>query len=37
MQGGSIAEAFESLYDAGGAGWHGIENPEKHIEEVTGT
>jgi hypothetical protein len=33
---GSILDAFEALYDAGGNGWDGVENPEQYIEEVTG-
>ena len=37
MKEGSISEAFEALYDAGGSGWKGIENPQEYIEEVTGT
>jgi hypothetical protein len=33
---GSLSDAFEALYDAGGRGWDSIDDPQKHLEEVTG-
>lgn len=34
---GSAAEAFERLRSAGADGWDAIDDPQKHIEEVSGT
>ncbi len=33
---GTMMEAFEALYDAGGSGWDGIEDPQQFINEVVG-
>jgi hypothetical protein len=36
LQQDTILDAFQSLYDAGGSGWDGIEDPQQHIHEVFG-
>jgi hypothetical protein len=34
--GGTIAEAFQALRDAGGSAWDEVDDPKAYLEEVSG-